>query len=286
MNIFALGPEGTYSHEAAEALRRMVGMEDAGIALLDWNGDVYDAARSGRGYAVLPVENSVGGLVQEIAARRLADFRAGDGLRTVAEVGIPIEHHLLARPDFSDPVRKVISHPQALAQCRDALDSLGIRERETARSTAHAAALVAKDERYRGYLAIASAHAARAYGLRVYMRNAHGDHMLLTRFHLVRTPAVSGTPSPTGKDKMIMMVEMRNRPGALHALTGVFSKLSINLSMIHSLPLGDCAGHYAFYIEAECHEDDAKGRKVRERVRNIAEKAIFLGSFPRNVQWG
>lgn len=286
--LYALGPAGTNSHEAAERFNSIVLKNDAGVAFVERNQDAFQNVLSFGAYAALPVENSIGGLVQEIAACRIRQFKQADNAYTYihAELGLPVRHHLLVHQSVGNisQIVAALSHPQALAQCATSLEERGLRQRVAATSTAEAARLVASDPEYITHAALASEHAANVYGLKKIVLDMQGHEALVTRFHLMGPLSVNSS-GPTGKDRTVFMVAMKDLPGALYRMAEVFARRGVNLSTIHSLPLGDGLGQYAFYLEADCHAEDENGLGVCVDLKKVATRYRTLGSFPRAIEW-
>ncbi|GAY35205.1 hypothetical protein CUMW_014940 [Citrus unshiu] len=178
--------------------------------------------------AVLPIENSVGGSIH-----RNYDLLLRHRLHIVGEVQLVVNHCLLGLPGvLKEELKRVLSHPQALAQCEMTLSNLGI-VRISADDTAGAAQMVASiGERDTG--AVASAQAAEIYGLDILAEKIQDDDDNVTRFLiLAREPIIAGTDRPY---KTSIVFTLEEGPGMLFKALAVFALRDINLTKIESRP--------------------------------------------------
>ncbi len=232
---------------------------------------IFEAIHEGKAaLGMLPVENSLAGTVIP-AYDQLVDH----DLRIQAEVVLKVNHCLMAPADtvLAD-VKRVMSHPQALAQCERTLQRMGL-EPVTHYDTAGAARdLAAKPEP--GTAAIASELAADIYNLTVLSRNVEDESFNYTRFFVL------GTAEPPQNDpsKTSIIFTTRHTPGALYYVLGELADRGINLTKIESRPRRNRPWHYLFYVDFEGHESDTA---VREAMLGILKHASFLkvlGSYP------
>ena len=267
--IGALGPEGSYSEKAALLWSRglpgraeLVYCNDFEAVLEGVEAGLLDAG-------VVPVENSLEGAVTAVM-----DLLLRLNVMIVGELNLPIRHCLVGRGEGE--VRIVLSHPQALAQCRKYLrQHYPQAEVRTTGSTSHAARLA---QEFPEMAAIAGADAAEKYGLHILAREIQDADDNVTRFIAVAREKVM----VTGRDRTSLIIYLdRDRPGALFSILQEFAQRQINLTRIESRPSRKGLGDYYFYIDLEGHMDD-KG--VREALLAITEKAAMvrvLGSYPR-----
>ncbi|VVB73102.1 Prephenate dehydratase [uncultured archaeon] len=274
MRIAVLGPEGTYSEKAA--LRWSQDLARSGCAQMteliycsDFE-DVLKAVEAGvSDVGVVPVENSLEGAVTVVM-----DLLLKLSVSIIGEVTVPVKHCLVGRGE--DEVKVVLSHPQALAQCRQYLrDHYPGAEIRTTGSTSHAARLA---QEFPEMAAIAEAGTAEKYGLKILARGIQDAGGNVTRFIVAGKVAAEAT----GRDKTSLVVYLqRDRPGALFAILQEFAARAINLTRIESRPSRKGLGDYYFYIDLEGHKDEPA---VREALKAIEEKAAMikvLGSYPR-----
>ncbi|HHY45951.1 MAG TPA: prephenate dehydratase [Firmicutes bacterium] len=178
---------------------------------------------------------------------------------------------------------EILSHPQALAQCRNYLAAHfpNATQRATT-STAEAAREVASRKGAKPFCAaIGTLRAAQLYGLSIIARDIQDVPENETRFILL----ARGKRAPrTGHDKTsIAFSTVRDRPGALYSILEEFAVRSINLTKIESRPTKRMLGEYIFFVDCEGHEDDPA---VREAIKALEPKTSYikiLGSYPVNV---
>ncbi len=265
--IAYLGPEGTFTHAAAD---RHFG-ESASKRSLPSIDDVFAEVESGRArFGVVPVENSTEG-----AVTITQEFLMDTSLTVLAEVIIPIEHNLLLHPQASmEGVRRIVSHRQSLAQCRHWLRAnLPALPTVEVASNAEAARLAAQDP---ATAAIAGERAATLYGLQMASRRIQDKSNNSTRFLVL-----SREQAPrTGRDKTSILVCTENRPGALFRVLEPFNSFAVSLTKIETRPARDSIWAYVFFIDFEGHRDDAPVRNVLEELRNRTVSVKFLGSYP------
>ena len=184
MRIAFQGTTGAYSQAAAE--RAWPGAETVPLERFD---DVFEAVQKGRvSHGLLPIENSIGGSIH-----RNYDLLLEHDLPIVAETELPVVHNLVALPGTSlDGVTRVLSHPQALAQCEDYIRRLRGVEVIATYDTAGSARMI-RDGRMQGTAAIASARAAQLFGLEILESGIQDYADNITRFILI-----ASAPEPLG----------------------------------------------------------------------------------------
>ena len=261
------GESGAYSEQA---LRNHFGTDATSLPCTDFRG-IFDAIHSGKsGRGILPVENSLAGTVSA-AYDQLADH----DLRIQAEVILRVEHCLMAPPGLQmKDIKRVKSHPQALAQCKQTLRRLGIEPIVHYDTAGAARDLAANPEP--GTAAIASALAAKTYSLEILSRHLEDEPHNYTRFFVL------GLNDPPRKDpsKTSVIFTTRHQPGALQRVLAELAEREINLTKIESRPRRNRPWHYLFYVDFEGHEDQ---KEVREALMGILKQASFLkvlGSYP------
>lgn len=273
--IFCLGPEGTYSTEAVEiakatCLLNLFPNEKFEVEYLPTNEAVLDTCMDGE-FGIVPVENSKSGLVPEVMQHRIANSSLP---KVIGEVFLPVEHHLLVPKNMEmGDIRLVLSHPHALAQTRIKRRNLNLLDSQEMSSTGAAAKRVV-EMRGKGMAAIASLYAKEVYGLKSLGKISDAPNNQ-TSFHILGTSNLA----PTGNDKTTLIFELKDRPGELSKAIDVFMRNRVNLTCIHSVPLGEMH-HYAFYCVAEFHQETLVGRKILRELQKIASMVRVLGSFP------
>lgn len=248
-----LGPKGSYTHLATE--EHFNNYEAIPCST------ITEIIESGADAAVIPFENSLGGGVKESM-----DVLKEEDVEVTAEQEIEIDHMLVSKEDSVDNIETVKSHPQALEQSREFLESKDWDKVE-ASSTAKAAKNVEGDE-----AAIASSFAAELYGLNVLEEDIQDTDSNRTRFLIINNGGKN-------TEKTSLVVEpAEDRPGVLGSILSCFSSQSINLSYIQSRPTKEGLGNYYFYIETEAGKDEERMQNALEDLENYAEYKI-IGSY-------
>jgi prephenate dehydratase len=274
-----LGPAGTYTEEA------LVASAASGVER-EPRDDVQAAVEAVRGgkvsAAVVPIENSIEGSVTATL-----DVLAGaDGeVRIAAEVVRPIRHCLVGVPGAAlEDIARVLSHPQALAQCSDSLKRLlpGVSP-EAAGSTAEAVRLVAAGEDT-ALAAVGSALAAEEYGCEVLAEGIEDEADNLTRFVWVApTSGDAAGPWPEGpaaKTSIVFWGFNDESPGALVAVLSELADREINLTKIESRPRRVRLGHYMFFADLEGATGEPAVDEALAALAARVESLLVLGSYP------
>ncbi len=262
-----LGPDTTFTHMAATKF-----FGNAPEFIPQGNiTEVFEVVERGRTeFGVVPIENSVEGTVA-LTLDGLCDYK----VKVCGEIYLPITHDLLSLSGRTDKIKRILSHPHALAQCRMWLQNhLPAVPTEEVVSTAQAARWAAVDP---SVAAIASPLAARAYGLQVVAKSIEDFSGNTTRFLVLG----KSCPRPSGKDKTSLLLSLEDRPGSLFRLLEPLADRGINLTKIQSRPVKDEPWRYLFYVDVAGHVEDPM---VREGVDAIKEGCTFLewlGSYPR-----
>jgi prephenate dehydratase len=243
--------------------------------------DVFDGVEASiLDHGVVPLENSQGGSITEVY-----DLLMREAVSIVGEVVVRVDQALLGIPGARlEGIRRVWSHPQALAQCEEFLAGLQA-EAVSMYDTAGAAKRVAEEGRP-DQAAVAAERAASVYGLEVLARKiqTHGDNQ--TRFAVIaRTGPGGAKPEPLGPpDKTSIVFGVRHVPGALVRALSTFAFRGLNLAKIESRPLGDRPWEYRFYVDVEAGTDDSLLRDAIEELGREGRAIQVLGSYPR-WQW-
>ncbi|KAK7262368.1 hypothetical protein RJT34_29937 [Clitoria ternatea] len=234
--------------------------------------------------AVLPIENSLGGSIH-----RNYDLLLRHSLHIVGEVKYAVHHCLMANHDVKlEDLKRVLSHPQALAQCENTLTKLGLI-REAVDDTAGAAKHIAF-HKLQDAGAVASSAAAEIYGLNILAEDIQDDSDNVTRFlMLAREPIIPGTDRPF---KTSIVFSLEEGPGILFKALAVFALRQINLTKIESRPLrnqplrsSDDNGSskyfdYLFYVDFEASMADQSAQNALRHLKEFATFLRVLGSYP------
>ncbi|GAB6266300.1 MAG: prephenate dehydratase [Methanothrix sp.] len=267
--IGVLGPEGTYSEKAA--LIWSEGMPSTVLVYFkDFDGVLQGVEEGELDYGIVPLENSLEGAVTVVN-----DLLLRLNVVIVGEVNVPVRHCLVGQGEGE--IKIILSHPQALAQCRQFIrEHYPGAEIRTTGSTSHAARLA---QEFGEMAAIADAGAAERYGLRVLARDVQDVRENVTRFIV----AGRQIPGATGKDKTSLIIHLaKDRPGALYSILQEFATRSINLTRIESRPSRLGLGDYYFYIDLEGHQDNSVVLDALEKIREKAGMVKVVGSYPRD----
>ncbi|HVA68423.1 MAG TPA: prephenate dehydratase [Candidatus Binataceae bacterium] len=266
LRVAYLGPEHTYSHEAARAHFGA----SAEFAAQTSIAGVFGAIENGRAdFGVVPVENSTEGSVT-----LTLDLLIDTPLQVVGELLLPVRHALASRSGDPRAIAMIVSHQQSLGQCRGYLAAnFPSAKLEAVASNALAAQRAAEDA---SAAAIASVTAAGAYGLKVIAENIQDAPHNTTRFLVIGREPVA----PSGADKTSVVFAVPERVGALNWALSLFARNSINLTMIQSRPQRARPWEYVFFVDLQGHREDPKLRRALEALKRRALLLKVLGSYP------
>lgn len=262
-----LGPAGTYTQAAA---LNHFGSE-CKLEPCNSIDDVFTRVETGSAeYGVVPVENSTEGIVNNTQ-----DCLIGSEVKIAGEEVVTINHNLLvdsAQPEIA--IKRIASHPQSLAQCRNWIRSnYPQADLLECVSNAEAATMVNADQ---GIAAIAGDLAAETYKLGVKAHAIQDQDHNSTRFLILSREAVAAS----GADKTSVLIYTANKPGALFRVLEPFDNLQISLSKIDSRPSKRQAWEYVFFIDFEGHQSDSLVQQLFERLKDRTEEIKILGSYP------
>jgi chorismate mutase / prephenate dehydratase len=260
------GPAGTFTHLAA--IRTFGGSST--FESQDSIQDVFLAVEHGAAdYGVVPVENSVAGVVPETL-----DMFPQTNVKICAETYVPIHHHLVSVAESLDPVERVYAGPQPAQQCKRWLRANlpNAQVIETV-PTAKAAERALDDP---NGAAIANRLGAETVGIPILVEHIADNPHNRTRFLVIGY----NEPAKTGEDKTSLMFNLRNRPGELYRALGAFQENGVNLMMIESRPAQRATFEYIFYCDCAGHRTDAKLQAAIDTLKGYALETTILGSYP------
>ena len=261
-----LGPQGTYSQEVA---LRLFGDAAALQPYSSIDAAIRAVASGEIAECVVPIENSLEGSVN-ITLDTLAHEVE---LLITREIVMPVRHNLLAR-ETGRKVNVVLSHPQALAQCRRTLARLHPRaECRPVESTAEAARRVAEGES--GLAAIGSRSAAALYRLEIIAADIQDTANNCTRFVTLRVQAADTSRAERSKTSVVCQID-GSKPGSLYRILAEFAKRDVNLTKIESRPARTSLGAYLFFLDMEGSADEAR---VREALTAVEEQSLWFKNF-------
>jgi chorismate mutase / prephenate dehydratase len=266
LRVAFLGPEGTYSHAAAE---KQFGRGIHPVIQNSIAHALVAVEKRDADYAVVPLENRSGGMVHDTLEALLTTT-----LKVNAQRLLRVEH-CLASLDSRTPLRRVASHAQALTQCQAWIARhLTEVDRIETESTA-AAAHLAKEAK--DCAAILSIRAAEIHGLCIRARHLADDSNNTTRF-LVLGHKECGS---TGQDQTSLLLAAPDGPGALMRLIAPFAYHKVNLTRIESHRASGRSGEHAFFLDVEGHVQDDGLSQALEDLRGQNAWVKILGSYPR-----
>jgi prephenate dehydratase len=286
--IALLGPPGTFSEESAQYLLKDFG-QPYELVYYKLISEVFLATASGQtDYSVIPVENTIEGSVSLHLDWLVHEVE----LPIQAEWVYPIIMNLIGYKSDLNPLsgtqtadklthlRKVVSHPVAIAQCRQFLrDSMPHVELEDVTSTAEGARLVKKLGPGHGMAAIGTAYAAQLNGLDLLEEEIQDHNNNYTRFVLVGQQPVQ--MAKTGDNKTSILVTLpEDFPGALHQVLSAFAWRRINLSKIESRPTKKKLGSYYFYIDIEAPIESVLLPAAINEIEALGCQVRVMGSYP------
>jgi prephenate dehydratase len=274
VRVAYLGPAGTFTEEALRASSPEPVAEIAYPTVYETVMAVQDGAAD---RALVPIENSLEGGVAATL-----DTLAGeaDRVRIAAEVVHPIHHCLIAARELPlDAIARVVSHPQATAQCAGFLrDRLGAAERVSAPSTAEAVRLVA--DAGEPWAALGSRLSAELYGCRVLAAGVEDEPGSVTRFVWLAPDGETADPGGRAKTSIVFWGAGDESPGWLLDVLREFAGRGINLTRIESRPRRTRLGHYMFFADLEGAAERPPVSDALAALRRRGEEIRVLGSYP------
>ncbi len=262
--IAYLGPEATFTHQAAES---RFGAMSSYLPIGSIKG-VFREVDSGKAkFGVIPIENSSNGIVND-TMKCLNEYN----LKIIAEVLVDVHLALASTTDDLSEIKKIYSKDVAFGQCSKFLEDFGLDEIEQVpvESTAKAAKLARNTPHS---AAICASVAATMYNLPILFENIEDDGGNKTRFFIVS----DFENAPSGNDKTSILVKLPNTPGVLVEFLIDFREAQINLTKIKSHIVD---GVSIFFLEFNGHKED-------EKIRNIFDKhqqsIKFLGSYVKET---
>jgi prephenate dehydratase len=294
MKVAIQGERGSFSHEAAGKMLR-----HCTVVPCARSAEVFDRVEGGTvGAAVIPIENTLAGTVAEHA-----DLLVARDVFIQAEYLLRIVHNIIAAPGVKTGwLRRVLSHPVALDQCREFFrrhpQIEAVPFYDTAGSVKHVTTSGLKDA-----AGIAGRQAVREYAGKILEAGIEDDKRNFTRFFLIRkrspgqrrplphSPREPGNPAgnafaldyqrliPGGANKTSIAFKVKNVPGALFKSLSVFALRDISLSKIESRPMRGRPWEYVFYVDF-LRGDDEPARNALRHLGEVAEFVKVLGVYP------
>lgn len=271
LKIGFLGPEGTFSQTA---VYKHFGHSARALSLTSIDEVFHEVEAGHADFGVVPIENSTEGSVNHTLDRFLIS-----PLHICGEVELRIRQNLMGRMKSLREIKRVCSHPQSLAQCRQWLKEHLPDVELIAESSNAEAARRARDEK--GTAAIAGETAAEVYDLSILSADIEDRPDNTTRFLVIGRR----TFGPSGNDRTTLLLSTGHTeaPGALHRLLEPLAKNRVSLTRIESRPSQRRKWDYVFFIDLEGHASDAPVARALESLKSRASLFRVLGSYPRAV---
>lgn len=271
------GTDGAFSHQAA--FRHFEERYDEISCIgFDTFKQAARAVEDGKvDYAILPIENTTAGSINQTY-----DILGEGKLHIVGEEAIRIIHCLLAIERVSvDRIKRIISHPQALAQCSHFLSGLNRCKVESYLDTAMSAKKVVEDEDL-SQAAIAGSYAAELYGLEILKRDIANQPENFTRFVIVSRDEIAVDLQIPCKTSLILTTS--HEKGSLISCLRILEDHNINMSKLESRPKPNNPWKYLFYLDIEANTAEPKTQTALSELRSRAESFKILGCYPSQVR--
>lgn len=270
------GERGAFSEDAAA--RVLAGEIDP--APRSTFEDMFAAVATGAAdCALAPIENTLAGSIM-----KNYDLLVEHELVIVGEVVLRVVHNLIARPGAKlDEIKRIYSHPIALAQCERFLAARRHVEVVPAQDTAGSVKMIMAGGRS-DEAAVAGRSAAATYGAEILVEGIESNAQNFTRFFVVARPdraAAVPLRADVSKRKTSIVFRLPNKPGGLYRSLAGFAEENVDLTFIASRPIEGRPWEYSFYADFLGHRDDPPVHRALARLLAIAESLRILGSYPK-----
>lgn len=268
MKVAFQGEAGAFSESAVEQI-----FPDAEPVGVERIREVFSVVESGQAsFGVVPLQNSHAGSIDESYEAFLAS-----NLSLLAEKAIAVSHCLMGLNGVVvTELRQVMSHPQALEQCREFLVRLGVQPVPVYDTAG--AALKLSQSKDREVAVLASQKAARLYGLSIIEADVQDSSENSTRFGVVGRSGMESFGSPS---KTSLVFATADEPGALLRCLTEFGARRINLSRLESRPSKEKAWQYHFYVDLDVPPENSAA--AQEALASLAKITPFMkvfGNYP------
>jgi chorismate mutase/prephenate dehydratase len=263
-NIAYLGPEGSFTHQAAEG---RFGAMSSYISVSSIKGVFREVNTKKVKFGVIPIENSSNGIVTDTITC-LSEYN----LKIIAEVVLDIHHTLATTCDKIKDIKRIYSKDIAFDQCRKFLTNMGLDEVEQipVESTTKAAKLAAREP---GTAAICAHVGAKLHNLPILFENIEDKDNNKTRFFIIS----DFENAQSGNDKTSILVKLPDRQGVLVEFLTDFNNAGINLTKIKSHIV---EGNSIFFIDFDGHKDDENVKNILLKYKNSVK---VLGSYVKEI---
>ena len=270
------GTEGAYSHLAGRKFFADREEEPIFVGYRTFRQAVEAVDGRECEYAILPLENSVAGSINETYAE-LATSR----LHVVGEEVLPVEHCLLGLTQVPlARIKRIYSHPQALLQCSEFIESLPGCTAESFIDTAESERKV-RELGIEENVAIASAEAGEIHGLVVVRRDIANQRTNQTRFVIVHRQRFRFDPRIPCRTSLLLVTD--HQEGALQRCLAELAAAHINMTKLESRPLPNTPWEYQFYLDFEGNVDEPRVAAALDGIGRHARYLRVLGCYPRKA---
>ena len=271
------GERGAYSEKAIHALFAEQPVESVPFPT---SYAVVDALKKNQiNFGLLPIENSIMGSITHTY-----DLLLENKLSILKEIIIPIHHALLALKGAKlNQIKKIYSHPAALAQCEVFLRKFKQTDILPTYDTAGAARMIA-EKNLTDTAAIASVESAQVYGLHVLKENIEDYPHNQTRFVLIAADQTASERRSFMQCKVSAVFDTLDQPGMLYQCLGVFEKYKVNLKQLSSRPHKSEPWKYHFFVDLEGHSEDENVAAAFDEIKKMTGFLYVLGSYPQFEQ--
>ncbi|MCR4322920.1 MAG: prephenate dehydrogenase/arogenate dehydrogenase family protein [Candidatus Azambacteria bacterium] len=265
-NIAYLGPEGTFSHKAVQNIFSQKHREIPNATI---SGIFEKVMRNEALLGVVPVENSIGGLIQETL-----DNIITYPLRIVGSYKMPICLCLLSRIKDKDAIRIIRSHPQPLSQAKDWLHNNFPEARLETESSSVKAILSTSDPQV---AFIADKEAAQKYGLHILAENIQDKKYNVTEFYIISKSEAPQISRALRSEKTLLLLAVYDRPGVLRDILNKIAARGLNLSKLHSKASEIEGWNYYFFLEVEALPHDKNLKEALKEIKRYCSIVRVLG---------
>ncbi|MBI3398905.1 MAG: prephenate dehydratase [Deltaproteobacteria bacterium] len=269
LKVAYLGPKATFTHQAC---MQFFGLSAEFVSEKDIADVFDDVERDKADFGVVPIENTTEGVVSHTI-----DMFSTSDIKICGEITMEVALSLLNKTGKVEDVKKIYSHPHAIAECKEWLKEHVPDIPVFDVSSTAMAAQTASEDQYGA--AIASEFAAALYDLQVVEKKIEDHANNYTRFLVIGKK----NPDKSGDDKTSIMFAIKDTPGALYKMLKPFAERGINLTKIESRPQKGKAWEYIFFADMDGHVSDSK---VSDALKELEAQCSFmkiLGSYPKGM---
>jgi prephenate dehydratase len=270
------GERGAFSETAA---RQLLGSRAETVPFRTFEEMFEAVSRAETDCAIVPIENSLAGSVH-----KNYDLLMEHNLEIIGETNVRIVHNLIAPAGVKlADVKRIYSHPVALAQCERFLRLRAEVEVVPAHDTAGSVRMIVERES-RDEAAIAGAEAARVYRAAILVEGIEDNRENFTRFLLLTRPrSAIRVEGANGERKTSLVIRISNRPGALFRALAALALRDIDLTKIESRPIEGRPWEYSFYLDFAGDRREERVARALDHLSELAESIRVLGSYPRSL---